>query len=79
MKIEASAVDEWLDAGFMCLKSIGFCYIGCQFSHPKSALIACVLTLRTVIVLMSVRMSGLPLISYRAAESLSVLPAVYCA
>jgi hypothetical protein len=58
MEIEGSVADEWLVAGFMCLKSIGFCYIGCQFSHPKSALIACVLTLRTVIVLMSVRSLG---------------------
>lgn len=38
MKIEASVINEWPVAGFMCLKSAGFYrYIECQFSHPKSA------------------------------------------
>jgi hypothetical protein len=89
MKIEASVIDERLVAGFMCLKSIDFCYIGCQFSHAKSAVIACVRTLRAVIVVMfacihvicmisrELRMSGRSLISYRAPESLSVLTAIY--
>jgi hypothetical protein len=55
MKIEASVIDEWPVAGFMCLKSVGFDhYIGCQCSQPKSAVIACVRALRPAIVLIFV-------------------------
>jgi hypothetical protein len=82
MKIEAYIIDELPVAGFMCLKSMSFYYIGCHFSHPRPAVIACVLTLPIAIVLIfaciyviytfsrEVRRSGPSESSYKAVECL---------